>query len=956
MLVCSDLHLARLPSEASALAVRELADRLATMAEPASFVMNGDCFELLAGEPSVGAILDAHADFEKAVSRFAEDPDHSVVVVVGNHDGRLAWDVDASEAVRTRLHATVTLAVDLIAETGCGPQVVRIEHGHRFDPANAFTDPFDPHDTPLGHHVVQEVLPELERRRFLAESRWLADPNEFPQFLGSRLVYRELAGRLGWLALPFVVALVLRTPIVVRGLSGASDLRDLSRWLLVAGAGVTVDAVALGLVVVMVARRVFRSLSSTRLGPRGTHLNEAPRTAGAALCGQGFAGFITGHTHHPEMTPLASGFYANSGCGVEAVVAHPARAGLPPVFAGVLRRSWIELHAGRRLDSSLVLAETAAPGTTRLERLATRPRRQALPSTAPTVVASLPGAAGWPIDATRLGKANPRDRTRRTAAAATLLAGTMGLASALTPPLRGRLRGLLEIVPVELPQAASAALVFASVGLLLLSRGLRRGHRLAWLAVTALLGISALLHLAKGVDVEEAAVAAVVAAWLLRHAGDFPVRADSTALRHAATVAVAATFGAVAAAFALVAAVGAHRHAAGESVRALAERLAGDRALPLPSSTPIVAPALTATGIGIVVAAGWLLLGPRRPRARVPADHRADRERARALVARHGGDTLGYFALRDDKDWFFTDTSVVAYSVRNGVCLVSPDPIGPPADWVDTWAEFAAYADRNGWSVAVIGAQPGWVPVYEAGGMHAIYMGDEAIVDCHSFTLDGGPMKSLRGAYNRVRKAGFTSVFLDPAHLEPQLESELRSLMTQTRRGEAERGFSMTLSRAFDPADTGLLLSVALDPAGRPAALCQWVPAADIDGWSLDLMRRRADPELPNGLTDFLVIETIHHARDTHRWGLGLNFAVMRAVVAGERDGAFYALERRVLHKFSEGMQIESLWRYNEKYRPLWRPRYVVVDAAERAASEGLAIASAEALWELPVIGRFLAK
>ena len=52
--------------------------------------------------------------------------------------------------------------------------------------------------------------------------------------------------------------------------------------------------------------------------------------------------------------------------------------------------------------------------------------------------------------------------------------------------------------------------------------------------------------------------------------------------------------------------------------------------------------------------------------------------------------------------------------------------------------------------------------------------------------------------------------------------------MADTRQGAAERGpFSMTLSRVFDRADTGLLLSVALDPDGRPQAFCQWVPSAD---------------------------------------------------------------------------------------------------------------------------------
>ena len=329
---------------------------------------------------------------------------------------------------------------------------------------------------------------------------------------------------------------------------------------------------------------------------------------------------------------------------------------------------------------------------------------------------------------------------------------------------------------------------------------------------------------------------------------------------------------------------------------------------------------------------------------------------ASVVVNDYGGDTLAFFALRDDKSWFFSGNSVVAYAVRNGVCLVSPDPIGPPEERAATWADFADHADRRGWSIAIVAAQPAWVPIYEASGMHAIYMGDEAIIDCQSFTLEGGPMKSVRGAYNRVAKAGYTVEFLDPADLPASVTDELHEIMTQTRRGDTERGFSMTLSRLFDPLDRGLLLAVARSNRGRADAFCHFAPATDIDGWSLDLMRRRADPDLPNGLTDFVVIETIKHVRAGHHWGLGLNFAVMRAVMAGERDGALQSLERRVLHKFSDSVQIESLWRYNEKFRPYWRPRYVVLSSVEHAAAQGIAIADAEAIWELPVIGRFLGR
>jgi lysyl-tRNA synthetase, class II len=129
-------------------------------------------------------------------------------------------------------------------------------------------------------------------------------------------------------------------------------------------------------------------------------------------------------------------------------------------------------------------------------------------------------------------------------------------------------------------------------------------------------------------------------------------------------------------------------------------------------------------------------------------------------------------------------------------------------------------------------------------------------------------MKSLRGAYNRVSKAGYTVKVMPALETSAELRRQLEELATETRQGEAERGFSMTLSRMFDERDTGLLLAICLDSEGRPAAFNQYVPAAKVNGYSLDLMRRTSDPDAPNGLTDFVIIETIKWMADQGLNGL----------------------------------------------------------------------------------------
>jgi 3',5'-cyclic AMP phosphodiesterase CpdA len=204
-LVVSDLHLAAPSTVASRQAAGELAAAVEGWAGPGVLVLNGDILELLLGNDSGDAApaLAAHPRFTTALARFAAEPGRRIVYVVGNHDGRLAWDAAAARTVAATTGAQLCLRADLRFETGAGARTVRVEHGHRLDPSNAFVDPRNPLDIPLGHHVVKEALPALEGAAWLAGVEHLAEPAAIPNFIASRLTYRKMFRYLGWLASPW---------------------------------------------------------------------------------------------------------------------------------------------------------------------------------------------------------------------------------------------------------------------------------------------------------------------------------------------------------------------------------------------------------------------------------------------------------------------------------------------------------------------------------------------------------------------------------------------------------------------------------------------------------------------------------------------------------------------------------------------------------------------------------
>ena len=557
----------------------------------------------------------------------------------------------------------------------------------------------------------------------------------------------------------------------------------------------------------------------------------------------------------------------------------------------------------------------------------------------------------------RAGEELRRDRaTRSRAAVAIALVGVLDIVSAAMPPLRERLSLILHIVPLAVPQLASALVGLSGLALLGLAWGVRKGQRQAWTISVVLLIGTAVLHLLKGVELTESVLPLLILAYLVSGRHAFQTAVDPPSRRFAVVWLVLGTFMA-----SVLAATGIEIFylldtndmplSIKSAYLAVIERMWGDQAIVLPQRmNEFLSPTLEVLGVGILLVTLFLACRSVVARRRVQSVY--TERRTRDLVRMHGAGTLDYFALRHDKQAFFSGETVITYGVYAGVCLVSPDPIGPEHERGGAWISFRRFADGNGWTVAVLGAGEAFLPTYEMTGMRSLYVGDEAVVEVGEFSLQGGRHKGLRQAVNRIATYGYVVSFHDPATIAPELADELRVLSGISRRGDVERGFSMTLGRMFHPEDDGLLLAVARDKTGKAAAFCQFVPSPSIGGYSLDVMRRDAGDH-PNGLFDFLIVSTIRHLDDEGFSGLGLNFATMRAVLAGEAgNGISVRVRKLLLRRLSRSMQIESLWRFNAKYDPTWIARYVVYGAAQELLPIAVAIIRAESLWDIPVVGK----
>src|SRR5450755_693332 len=94
-------------------------------------------------------------------------------------------------------------------------------------------------------------------------------------------------------------------------------------------------------------------------------------------------------------------------------------------------------------------------------------------------------------------------------------------------------------------------------------------------------------------------------------------------------------------------------------------------------------------------------------------------------------DSLGYFALRQDKTVIFSPTgkAAIAHRVVGSVTLAAGDPLGDPEAWpgaITAWLDEAA---RYAWTPGVIGASETGAIAYRRAGLDALELGDEAVLD-----------------------------------------------------------------------------------------------------------------------------------------------------------------------------------------------------------------------------------
>ncbi len=522
------------------------------------------------------------------------------------------------------------------------------------------------------------------------------------------------------------------------------------------------------------------------------------------------------------------------------------------------------------------------------------------------------------------------------AALLVLAMGGVNIASALIGIDPARVRLLGQLLPLEVHQGSRTLAVLAGMMLCLLSWSLYRRKHQGWLAAVLILGLSAILHLAKGLDIEESLLALGVLLLLVIKRQQFSVRSDPWRFRLAISAVAWIFLGSMAyggVGFYLL-----QRHFAPgfDLGRALESTLLLLTQAGRPSLSPLpglhhrdaywFCDSLVATGIISALYIAMLLL---RPLPGALQSSRRERDELLRLMQRHGAPPLGYFALMPGLSHMFNPDrrAALAYKVVDAVAIVLGDPVGDPVAIPALITHFQQYCFTNDWLVAWYEITGRWLPVLRACGISTVKGGEDALIDLPALHFSGKSWQDVRTALSRLPRAGYRAVWYDivddPQHWLEGLDAISRAWLA-TQHG-AEKGFSLgtwPLAQQFASEQRMLVLA---DAQNIPRAFLTFVPVFGAPvGWALDLMRRGTDT-LP-GTMEFLLATALMQFKSEGAALVSLGLSPLSDMTPDGDGSAPDILDRArvlVFENYDKLYNFKGLNHFKAKFQPRWEARYL---------------------------------
>ncbi len=504
--------------------------------------------------------------------------------------------------------------------------------------------------------------------------------------------------------------------------------------------------------------------------------------------------------------------------------------------------------------------------------------------------------------------------------------GILNIVSVLTPSVSERLIRLKDFLPVEIIHASNYLVMVTGLFLLVTAAFMLKGLRTAWWFALVLSVLSFIGHITKAIDFEEASIALLVLIVLFATRKEYYVKSNpkfrnvglQTSLLLTAVTLVYGILG-----FYLLD----KKHFnidfnILQSIRFTLQNyflIGSDELIPADLFAKHFISSINISGFVSIAFLIYTLVRSYKPWQNVTDE---ELSLAKDLLKSFGKSSLDYFKTYSDKIIFFSENkkTFIAYRVSGSFAVVLENPITENnKELKKCVSEFDTYCYENGLKSIYYRVPEESLIVYHELRKKDLFLGQEAIVNLSTFSLDGGSKKSLRNAIKKVSDSGFKVAINTPPVKDGVLQ-KIKSVsdewLLDTNRSEIIFSQGMFV---WEELKQQTIITVE-NAEEKIIAFLNIIPDYAKSEATYDLIRKTKDA--PNGVMDFILIELFNYLKSQNINYVNLGFAPM-----SRQDDPHTFPEKSMkfaYEKIKSFSHYKGLREYKEKFEPDWYNKYLI--------------------------------
>ncbi|NCU06324.1 MAG: lysylphosphatidylglycerol synthetase family protein, partial [Chitinophagaceae bacterium] len=500
----------------------------------------------------------------------------------------------------------------------------------------------------------------------------------------------------------------------------------------------------------------------------------------------------------------------------------------------------------------------------------------------------------------------------------------INITSAVTAPLHERFHLLRAYLPLTALHASAMMVLLFGLLLFVTSVFLFKGFRSAWIIAVIAAAASLVGHLTKALDYEEAVFAFFTLLILLATYRQYRMRSDAgwrkKGLLFTFSVLVSVLlFGFISFYFIDVKHFGIDFTWQQSLLHTFKSFLLIDDASihPLTHFGLEFIWLIRCVGFSTWLFLFWSLIQPHVSRY---TETDLQRMKAKDLLKQYGHSAVDYFKVYPDKLLFFSShyDAFVSYRIANGFAVVLEEPVSAANQKVSVLKEFEHYCRKAGLKPAFYRVDAGSIHWFDELRKKRLLIGQEAVLDVTTFSLEGKERKSLRNGISNLQKKGYTAKLYE-APLNEHFVQALKKVSDEwlMEFGKSETVFSQGM---FDANEIRHQDIITLEnEKGEINAFLNIVPDYSANECTYDLIRKIK--AAPGAAMDALILRLIDAAKAQQKKYINLGLVPMSGITQPQNRAE--QLVKIAGDKIKTFQRYKGLREFKEKYASCWQNKYL---------------------------------